>query len=651
MAAEVSWPVRVASMGDCLVGTTLWRQAGGQPMVTVVIKASFGMVPQGTMTVMETTPLRRKDIHLDNDPLQSLLGAAETCPRLPTAGVTVVGHVYAPGGAERSIVRLQVRRGDTELIDKSILAYGPVTSDGTRLPFNRLPLCYEYALGGIGFSANPIGRGANKDDADKPQLVNPRESKQVAALGPVPSNFPARRTLRGSLRPRRIEKGIADYPEDFDWNYFQAAPADQCIESIVGNEEIELHGMHPDHTSIACQLPNVAAACRLYGAGAVGAPKYIALRADMIHIEPDALRCSVVWRGGFAVASELAATRLMVAGGLRIDGSEIAFPDDPASLWARASHAHDPSLLAGAHDDDFQQTAYSRADHILAVAQIAGDSSPVGDPSASVDSSPRPATPSHAVAPAPQHQGPTIAEPVHPTQHSAQVPPVQEVVAAPVSLATPQAPQHQAPQHQAPQHQAPQHQAPQHQAPQHQAPQQASTPQASTPQASTPQATDAHQAYAAAHAQYLAAQQQLAAAQQHYAASHAPSTPGAGSAPAPAQPQAAQLAPPGRQGFAQAHGPRASSLFRPDEAKPTGATAPAMRRQQHTLDIAPTPAAAVDADADDDDLAETKDREQDAAHVTLDDTHPKSVVAPTNQPNAGAPFPLIRPRKEDSEHD
>ena len=221
------WPVRVAPVGRCTIGSALWRVAGGQLHVTVVVKASFHFMRDGRMVLDEPAPLRRKDEHVDRDPLQSLLGAAETCPRIPDVGVVLVGHAYAPGGATRGIVRFALKREDKAVIDKSIMVLGPRSPEGSLLPYQRMPLSYEYALGGVGFADNPIGVGAGQSKKQKPQLVNPKSSKEVAAFGPIPSNFPARRNLRGSLRPKRIEKGIADYPADFDWEYFQAAPKDR----------------------------------------------------------------------------------------------------------------------------------------------------------------------------------------------------------------------------------------------------------------------------------------------------------------------------------------------------------------------------------------------------------------------------------------
>jgi len=344
-------------VGRCTVGSALWRIAGGQLHATVIVKGCFQFVHDEAMTTTDPTQLRRRDEHVDGNPLCSLLGAAETCPRIPAVGVHLVGHAYSPGGGTRGIVRLVMRRDDRPLIDKSILAYGPRDSAGQLQPFHRLPLSYEYALGGVGFPENPIGVGAGESTDSKPQLVNPNSSRKVAAFGPIPSNFPARRNLRGQLRPKRIEKGIADYPGDFLWEYFQAAPADQRLSSLRGDEWIELHGMHPEHELIRSRLPSPRAACLLLGHAEVDAPESVPLVADMVHIEPDRLRCSVVWRGCFPLASELAATRLLIAGGVELPGTPIRWPTTTAEVAALASAVVDPETLAGAHADDLQMTA------------------------------------------------------------------------------------------------------------------------------------------------------------------------------------------------------------------------------------------------------------------------------------------------------
>jgi hypothetical protein len=340
------------------VGSALWRIGGGQPNVTMIVKATFGLVLEGSALRITPLPILRRDRHVDKDPVRSLECAAETAPVMFQVGVTVVGHCHAIGGAKQSRVRLVLRRGSLTLIDKSIAVYGDRDLDAVPQRFERMTLGYERALGGEAFSDNPIGIGAGKSSPKMPNLVDPTEPYgRVACFGPTPAIFPARRRLRGSLRPQVIERGIADYPADFSWNYFQAAPIDQRLNVLHGDEWLELHGMHPQHSRIRTRLPAPRALCHVYNHSLVSAPASVPLALDTLHIEPDAERCSLVWRGSFPIASELAAESLLIGGAVELPGETTQWPATAAELEPYASPPPETSELDGAFDDDLQQTA------------------------------------------------------------------------------------------------------------------------------------------------------------------------------------------------------------------------------------------------------------------------------------------------------
>lgn len=351
-----SWPVRVAAIGPVAMGSTLWRQSG-QLWVTAIVKSSFAFSMDHAMSLVASEPVRRSDECARGVP--SLRGAAEIAPQMVEVDVTLHGHAYAPPGSVRSTVRLAVEREGKPLIDKALVIVGKrKREEDAPRPFERMRIGYERALGGLEFPDNPIGIGADVDSDAQPNVLHPRDPKRrVAGLGPIPSRFPARRKLRGKLDAALIEQGIASYPADFMWSYFQTAPADQRLPRIFGDEWLLLEGLHPTHPRIRTQLPRPRAVLRVYQHKDVGAPPELALAADTLHIDADEARCTILWRAAFPIVSELAAEQLVLAGGVELPGKQLHWPADLSEIDRLASPEVDTAALAGGVDYDLQRTA------------------------------------------------------------------------------------------------------------------------------------------------------------------------------------------------------------------------------------------------------------------------------------------------------
>lgn len=351
------WPVRCAPIGSVAVGSVLWRH-GGELHCTAVVKATFGLEPRGPMRRINPSPIRRSDDYLHGVP--SLAGASEVAPRMDQVDVTIVGHAYARPPTTKRAVRFVVVRGHTVLIDKTLYVYGDRGKGESPRPFERMRIGYERALGGLDFPRNPIGVGADTDATTRPNIVHPKgPKKKVAGYGPIPARFLQRRQLRGKVPLERMADGIAEYPEGFDWSYFQAAPRDQRLDRLKGDEWLMLEGMHPEHDRIRARLPHARALCRVYAAKPVGAPEAVEMTPTMLHLEPDDDRCSVVWRGTFVVVSELAAQQLIVAGAVQCGDEPVRWPAGFEAVDAVASPAAPISEIEGSQADDFQRTVVS----------------------------------------------------------------------------------------------------------------------------------------------------------------------------------------------------------------------------------------------------------------------------------------------------
>jgi len=155
---------------------------------------------------------------------------------------------------------------------------------------HHVPLTYEYAYGGEGFAANPMGIGyVDPRKLDRgmvipaPQII--RDDGAAPVFGkdyPVETFLPLRRDW-----PPRSEA------EPFE--VFHAAPPSRVMEGyLLGNEEVVLEGMHPEHERFAFRLPNqlVAAAMIDHVGFRYGSPG----RLDTVFVDMEAGRVSLVWR-------------------------------------------------------------------------------------------------------------------------------------------------------------------------------------------------------------------------------------------------------------------------------------------------------------------------------------------------------------------
>ncbi len=345
---QVGWPVRASAVGPLTVGSAAWRFQG-QLHLTIVAKATFALVAEGAMHPIAAEPVRTADGHDSRRAVGSLGAVRETVPRLGKAEILLFGHAYPgadqPSSRQRN-VRLAAGRGDTVLVDKRLLVCGDRQPDGEPEPFERVVLGYERALGGIGWEDNPLGVGRGLSDDALPNILCPADPDgTVASVGPIPPQFPERRKRLGRCSRQALEASIAEIPADFDWTYFQSAPADQRIEAICGDEWLDLEGVLPERDRLRSRLPGVRVLARIYQRGQDEACADLVLRADQWIIEPDHERCSLVWRGDVAVDSEQALETMTVVAGLELAGEPVSWP--APGQWAQAMPASAPALAEG----------------------------------------------------------------------------------------------------------------------------------------------------------------------------------------------------------------------------------------------------------------------------------------------------------------
>ena len=314
-------PLPLTPLSAVACDAVLCRQAGAL-FATVVVKATFQLVHGETARPVAPLGLVPRD---QMGAGGSLAAARETAPHVPNAGVVLSGHAYAPGAGVVPVKSMSVRLGvsrDRPLVDKTLHVFGDRAANPSAIiPFQKMPLAYERAFGGPGVWDNPVGMGGAGSRA-LPNIVDPKDARRPAGFGPVAGAWMPRRRLLGGADSAALEQAIFEPSQGFDWRYFQAAPVDQQLDTLRGDEWIVLDGMHPTLPRVQTRLPRVRAQARRVATG--GAVKEaIELRGDMLVIDADALVASVVWRGRFAAGSLEALRSVRVLVGLEVAGRPI----------------------------------------------------------------------------------------------------------------------------------------------------------------------------------------------------------------------------------------------------------------------------------------------------------------------------------------
>lgn len=331
----MSISLEVIPLGPVAVGARAWRHRKRR-LLTAIVKASFSINHDGAMSVTQPAPVVTEERHYRNNPVASLVRASDLALLVPKPEVVVVGHAYAGPGQklQNTTVRLALARGTSMLINKRLEIVGdrrarPGETPPDPSPFEKIPVLYERALGGIASRDNPVGVGMATDGDGLLTLPNVQlpagGGVQPVGLGPIPSAWPIRQKKRGSLSWAAANTMLdVDVPDDFDDAYYQTAPADQQVSELLGGDLIAIVNMHPEIGTLRCFLP--AARAVAMAQTKTGERLPLTLRIDTVHIQPDMMRAEIVYRGATVVNDEQL-QHIRLAGALEEPDAPFTFPD------------------------------------------------------------------------------------------------------------------------------------------------------------------------------------------------------------------------------------------------------------------------------------------------------------------------------------
>ncbi|HRI64168.1 MAG TPA: DUF2169 domain-containing protein [Polyangium sp.] len=312
------------------LGVVPWRQ-NGVLRVTVVVKASFLAKSSPMVPATAPQPYRISDAHYKNQPIARVVSSADRVPRKLRVDVTVLGHAHAKRGqsVEEMNVRVALMQGDSLAFDKRLRVIGARIAESTPpIPFVRMPIVYERALGGIGTAENPIGCGEEGDDDDRPNVLDPQNPSRPIGLGPIGAAWPIRKKRLGQTPVRDVESPLMILPNEFDFGYFQSAPEDQQIDELAPGATLILEGFDPEREKIEIALPSARAMGAIYGLDSADPDMAtpIEFRADALHLDADQWIATLTFRGHVEIRDESRLDQIVVATGIGIGGLDPVIP-------------------------------------------------------------------------------------------------------------------------------------------------------------------------------------------------------------------------------------------------------------------------------------------------------------------------------------
>ncbi|RLB61124.1 MAG: hypothetical protein DRI90_12085 [Deltaproteobacteria bacterium] len=326
----------VAPIGQVATGSLLWRSQG-RLHLTVIVKATYGLKPGGTMRRAPPSPLNEDDVHYDRRPTQSVRLPSDDVPYLPKTDVLFSGSVFSPAKLPIPFTKVRLAvQGDGSLVEKTLHVHGdrqhgpagPTEPE----PFTELPLVYERAARDPEGSENPVGVDSSRSGS-LPNIVHPSDPDRVAGLGPISRYWRARRDRISQRSREQLGRPVMEIASDFDWSYFQAAPLDQQCPHLAGDEWVVVEGLDPKICAVPSRLPGGTAVASVWPANRQSSLSYpVQMAADALFIDGHARTCTVTWRGSFPIARQAVLEAIYIAAGVHYANEPIDWPAAKAAV-------------------------------------------------------------------------------------------------------------------------------------------------------------------------------------------------------------------------------------------------------------------------------------------------------------------------------
>ncbi len=298
--------------------------------LTLIVKGTFDLSPgeKAVPAKEQLYPTGDEFYKEDEEMLGGPRYASDFAYFKPAADLLLTGKCHAPVG-ERCLARqVSFSVGDHT---KTLMVTGDRTwkrglmgsTPGAPEPFSAIDLKYQNSFGGPGYAENPVGKGIGKQVAENgkkirpvPNITHPKDILRTAGTRLAPSGFgplgqmwKQRSAYLGTYKGKYLKENWPWFPVDFDWHYFNAAPADMQVNGyLAGDEKLSFTNLHPQHGHYEAALPGVRIRCftnrRTAPEPAPLTFKEVNMRPDTLWVDMDSETLVLVWRGWCEVLSE-----------------------------------------------------------------------------------------------------------------------------------------------------------------------------------------------------------------------------------------------------------------------------------------------------------------------------------------------------------
>jgi hypothetical protein len=324
-----------------VAGYTLGMEPSGAEHLVVVVKGTFALPATGQAARLaeEQLSLVDADAFTGAPGLSAPVAECDYAPWKPRCDVLLNGSAHAPEGRAAARVPVGIRVNGWQktftVVGNRVWRAGGMSATRPE-PFEAMPLSYDNAFGGPddfhpdasrhrSYRHNPVGRGWHSDLA--PELVNgtplPNTEESSApvqapngryapmAFGAVGRGWLPRYKLAGTYDQNWIDNIFPFLPPDFDPGYYQSAPQDQQLPSLMGGEPVLLGNLTPDGRR-SFHLPRLEVPIIFFRRS--GGREERQGRIDTLLFEPDRSRFSMVWRASLPLRRNLYEITQVVVG-------------------------------------------------------------------------------------------------------------------------------------------------------------------------------------------------------------------------------------------------------------------------------------------------------------------------------------------------
>lgn len=315
-------------------GYALGMEPSGREHLVVAVKGTFTIPAPGREPerAEEQLPLIEADSFTGEPGRSAPVHEADYPLRKPRCDVLLLGSAYAPEGRPTERVQVGFQLGPVtktfQVVGDRLWQVGNGIRPGSHIrPFERLPISYDRAFGGVddfhpdparhaAYRHNPVGRGyhaqldralvdgtpmPNTEEPQRP-VERPDGDYRPMAFGPLGRGWTPRLQLAGTYDQDWLDQVFPFLPADFRDDYYQAAPADQQLPYPTGGEEVRLLNLTPEGR-IGFRLPRLDLPIVFFPKQ--GERTETRGRIDTIVLEPDRRLFTLTWRADIPLRRDI----------------------------------------------------------------------------------------------------------------------------------------------------------------------------------------------------------------------------------------------------------------------------------------------------------------------------------------------------------